>query len=462
MDAPEPAHRVRSAPPRRETRRMKPAHTRLFLAGDIMPGRGIDQILRHRVASFLFEPWVRDARTYVELAEQLNGRIPRGATPAYVWGAALAILAARQPAARIVNLETSITTSDQHWPDKSIHYRMHPANVDLLTAAGLDCCVLANNHVLDWGYPGLVETLATLEAAGIAQAGAGHDAAAAARPARLALAAGRHLHVRAFAVPSSGVPSAWAASEHHAGIQRLDDLSAKSARNIAGALRARCADGDYVLVSLHWGGNWGYEIPPRHRDFARALVEHGVDVVHGHSSHHPLGIEVHAGRLILYGCGDLLNDYEGIGGHESYRCDLALMYFADLAADGRLAALEMVPVTVRRFAIERADAAGAAWLAAMLAREGRPLGTRVTMTAAGTLALASGQIEAIRVHHLGPGRDEVLHELFPVVVLRIDLGVGAQDRVRAEHQIDPGRRPLDLAGARSRTSYRPLPAGFHS
>ena len=52
--------------------------------------------------------------------------------------------------------------------------------------------------------------------------------------------------------------------------------------------------------------------------------------MHGHSSHHVKAIEVFRGRLILYGCGDFLTDYEGVGGYEEFRGDLALMYFVEL------------------------------------------------------------------------------------------------------------------------------------
>jgi poly-gamma-glutamate synthesis protein (capsule biosynthesis protein) len=58
-------------------------------------------------------------------------------TPAYLWGDALAVLDERVPAARIINLETSITTCSDWCRDKDIHYRMHPANIDCLTAAGI-------------------------------------------------------------------------------------------------------------------------------------------------------------------------------------------------------------------------------------------------------------------------------------------------------------------------------------
>src|SRR5512145_2882467 len=115
----------------------------LFLCGDVMTGRGVDQILPHPSKPRLFEPYVTSAVTYVELAERAVGPIPRPVGFDYVWGDALAELRRVRPDARIVNLETSVTRSNEAWPDKGIHYRMHPANVPCLTAAGIDCCALA-------------------------------------------------------------------------------------------------------------------------------------------------------------------------------------------------------------------------------------------------------------------------------------------------------------------------------
>src|SRR5262249_14741720 len=98
------------------------------------------------------------------------------------------------------------------------------------------------------------------------------------------------------------------------------------------------------------------------------------------SSHHVKGIEVHAGQLILYGCGDLLTDYEAIGGHEQFRGDLGLLYLATLDPGGALAALEMVPTRMHRLRITRAPSEGLRWLAATLARCSEPLGRSVVIT----------------------------------------------------------------------------------
>jgi poly-gamma-glutamate synthesis protein (capsule biosynthesis protein) len=136
-----------------------------------------------------------------------------------------------------------------------------------------------------------------------------------------------------------------------------------------------------VVVSVHWGGNWGYDIPRRQIEFAHRLVDDGaVDIVHGHSSHHVKAIEVYKGKLILYGCGDFLNDYEGIGGYEEYRPDLSLMYFADLdPSTGKLMNLQLTATQIKRFQIQRASKDDVRWLVDILNREGRSFGTRVMM-----------------------------------------------------------------------------------
>lgn len=358
----------------------------LFLCGDVMLGRGMDQILGSPSAPELYEPYVRDARDYLRLAEAASGPIPRPAGPEYVWGEALAELTRRDPQLRLVNLETSITTRGAPWPGKSIHYRMHPRNIACLGAAGIDCVSLANNHVMDWGRDGLVETLTTLSTAGIAAVGAGEGASAWA-PAELSVPGGRVLVLGAGA-ENSGIPPAWAAAPARPGVALLPELSAAEARRLGEALAARKRPGDVAVVSLHWGGNWGYDIPEAHRRFAHALIDHGVDVVHGHSSHHPLVTEVYRGRPILYGCGDFLNDYEGIGGYAAFRGELTLMYFLDLEpARGELTALHLVPLRLRRFRLQRANEEERDWLRRLLSRLGRAVGTDVRAGPEGDLEL---------------------------------------------------------------------------
>ena len=158
-------------------------HTLTFaLAGDVMLGRGIDQILAHPGDPTLREGYVRDARDYVAFAEEASGAVPRPVDPTWPWGDALEALDDAAPDVRILNLETSITTSDDFASGKRVHYRMHPDNVGALATARPDCTTLANNHVLDFGRAGLAETLAVLSGAGLSAAGAGRDEDVARRP----------------------------------------------------------------------------------------------------------------------------------------------------------------------------------------------------------------------------------------------------------------------------------------
>ncbi|GGG36140.1 hypothetical protein GCM10010964_25060 [Caldovatus sediminis] len=358
----------------------------LALCGDVMLGRGIDQILPHPGDPALHEDYVRSALAYVALAERANGPIPRPVGFDYVWGDASEAL--RRADLRVVNLETSVTTSPDYEP-KGINYRMHPRNVGCLQAAGIECCVLANNHVLDWGEAGLLETLETLARAGIRTAGAGRDLAEAAAPAALPLPApgGGRLLVFGFGSESSGIPRHWAAAPGRPGVHLLDDLSAATAGRLAERVRAAKRPGDIALASIHWGPNWGYEIPRAFRAFAHALIDRaGFDLVHGHSSHHPQGIEVHRNRLVLYGAGDFLNDYEGIEGREEFRGDLTALYLPRLdAASGELLALRLAPFRIARMRLNRPTEEERRWLRDRLDRESRPFGVRIAADREGLL-----------------------------------------------------------------------------
>ncbi len=354
-----------------------------------MTGRGVDQILPHPSKPRLFEPYVSSAITYVQLAERVVGPIPRPVGFDYIWGDALAELRRVRPDARIVNLETSVTASEEAWPEKGIHYRMHPANVPCLTAAGIDCCALANNHILDWGRSGLAETLTTLRDAGIRTAGAGRDATEAAAPAVIEVSKEVRVMVFGYGTESSGVLRRWQATRGRSGVNLIEGLSPRSVEVIARQVAAHVRTGDIVVASIHWGGNWGYEIPPEQREFAHGLIDAaGVDLLHGHSSHHVMGVEVYRGKTILYGCGDILNDYEGIAGNEAYRGDLGLMYFPTLhVASGHLLRMSMTPTRTHRFRINRASPEAAAWLFRTMERECSKLDTQVLQQPDGSLAL---------------------------------------------------------------------------
>lgn len=350
----------------------------LSLCGDVMLGRGVDQILPHPGDPTLREALVKDARRYVELAEERNGPIPRPVGFSWPWGTALQTLDEAAPDARVVTLETSITRSDRFAADKAVNYRMHPDNVPCLAAARPDVCALANNHVLDFGHSGLEETLDALAGAGLQTAGAGHEADEARRPAVVPLGGGGRVLVFSLGTASSGIPAAWQAGAGQAGVAWLRAPSDEAAVDVVSRIRQRKQPGDLVVVSIHWGSNWGYQVPQQQVRFAHALIEGGVDLVHGHSSHHPRPLEVYRGRLILYGCGDFIDDYEGITGHEEYRDDLRVLYLAAMErASGVLSGLRMIPFQARRMRLEDASCTDVDWLRGVLTRISDPFGVAI-------------------------------------------------------------------------------------
>ena len=352
----------------------KPAGcVRLLLAGDVMTGRAIDQLFATHNPDDFGKPGNAPAARYRAWSSALHGEEHRPVRHDYIWGSALGALDRAQPDFRLVNLETAITTCGD-WADKTFTFRMHPANVDCLSTAAIDCCALANNHLMDFGRQGLADTLETLSRAGIGYAGAGSNIDTATQPWIQRLPSGGRVLVFSWAARDSGVPESWQAKPDRAGVNYLPDLSSATLSRMAALINTTRMPDDLVIVSIHWGGNWVQTIPETHRWLARSLIEHaGVDVIHGHSSHHPLGVEVHRQRLILYGCGDLINDYEGHPKYRRMRPHLGALYIADVDAHtGILRGLRIIPVQRRRFRLENPSREDSAWLNRLIRHQSQP------------------------------------------------------------------------------------------
>ncbi|KAL1917105.1 uncharacterized protein VTP21DRAFT_5303 [Calcarisporiella thermophila] len=366
----------------------------LFLCGDVVLGRGIDQILAHSCPPILYESYVKDARHYILLAIKKNGQLPTNppVQPHYLWGCLLEEFQKHKPDVKIINLETSITSSDTPWPHKPVCYRMHPDNVDVIKAAGIDIALLANNHVMDWGTQSLIDTLTTLKNAGIKSAGAGLNQKEAESPVIMDIPHKKaRVLVFSFGSPDSGVPTAWAADGNRPGVAYVDPVHPASfIEKIKELISRYKGPRDIVVFSIHWGSNWGFEIEAYHRNFARELIDTaGVDLIHGHSSHHIKGIEVYKGKLIVYGAGDFIDDYEGIEGYEEYRDDLGLMYFPSVdQVTGHVTELLLIPTRICHLKVNRATSSeDLDWIEKTLNREGAELGTSVHRTESGTFRL---------------------------------------------------------------------------
>lgn len=352
---------------------------KIFLCGDVMTGRGIDQILPDPADPVIHEPYINDARDYRNLAESKNGPIPAPVPYKYIWGEALNDLNSKKPDLRIVNLETSITNSNDYWKGKGINYKMNPRNTACLSAAKINCCSLANNHVIDWGFKGLIETCKSLNKSGIQYAGAGLNKKEAQQPAILNLKQNGRIFFFSIGSQSSGIPSDWEAKTDKSGIYLVNEYSSKSIEKITEQVSEIKKPGDIIIVSIHWGENWGYDIPREQITFAHDLIDYAkIDIIHGHSSHHFKSIEVYKEKPILYGCGDFINDYEGIGGYEEFKSDLVLMYFISISIfEHKLIGINLIPYQLKRFALNKTNPEDTEWIFRVLNREEIKFNTKV-------------------------------------------------------------------------------------
>lgn len=385
----------------------------LIYGGDSMLGRAVNLTL----------PWqspgdevVTDscmASHYLQMAlhggEQEAGELQRmrqeNADGSRLWGDLLHLRFDPPPDVRLLNLETAVTETitNKDIPNKGINYHMHSNNVAALTSlsstrhGAIDnvpyVLSFANNHSMDFGRQAFeAESLPRLRALpGQGQMiGAGINLTEATKPAILS-ARDTTVRVFGFASACSGTPRNWAASDSHSGIAWLPEVfDADSAdrafevcrRAVEAAPTHRSKSGKQralLVFSIHWGPNWAYSHPGDGQAYRRRLAhrlvdELGVDLVYGHSSHHVRGLEVHSGRLIMYGAGDLVNDYEGFknAGEEMYSC-LGGVFAVDVApGTGRVSSVLVVPVAMDRLSVRRVVPSGSLW--DPLARRRRPSG----------------------------------------------------------------------------------------
>ena len=232
---------------------------------------------------------------------------------------------------------------------------MHPANVAALQAAKVDYASLANNHTLDFKLEGLLETICTLKNAGVAFAGAGETPEEALKPATLRLPRSSENGSPSYTIElfsGSDHPSDWSTVPQF----HLIDYTEKTRERLRAQLTQKQATASPSLrvFSVHWGPNYSWRPDQEIRDLAHFLIDEcGIDIIHGHSSHHIQGVEQYKGKLIIYGCGDFVDDYAIT---QEYRNDLSAIWRVIVEGDEqqrlRLKALEIFPTRIHRFQAE--------------------------------------------------------------------------------------------------------------
>ncbi len=225
--------------------------------------------------------------------------------PCYVWGNTLEVIRTCELA--ICNLECVIADSGSPWHEesKAFHFRSHSKNIAILGCVGIDAVTLANNHCLDFGVTALSDMLSGLDKADIGHAGAGTSSEEAARPAILKIS-NTNVGLLSF---TDGMPE-WAADADRVGIYFVPpDPSSAQWRDLLKKVEHAKTKSDFLIVSPHWGSNWGYEVESIYSTLAHNLVDAGADMVFGHSGHVPRGIEIYKTRPIIYSAGDFIDDY---------------------------------------------------------------------------------------------------------------------------------------------------------
>ncbi len=223
----------------------------------------------------------------------------------YPWGDTLPIF--QQVDLRICNLECVISDWGTPWSTtpKMFHFRSDGKNVNVLKEAKIDIVSLANNHVLDFEYKALFSMLKTLDQSKIKHAGAGSNFREASASA-VTEVDGKRIGLIAF---TDNEPE-WEATENRPGVfyvpVNLHDERADILFEIIKNIRKTV---DLLIVSAHWGPNWGYYPPSEHVVFGKSLIDAGADIVFGHSSHVVRGIETYRERPLLYSAGDFVDDY---------------------------------------------------------------------------------------------------------------------------------------------------------
>jgi poly-gamma-glutamate capsule biosynthesis protein CapA/YwtB (metallophosphatase superfamily) len=281
------------------------ASTRLSMLGDVMLGRLVNEALKERVAEF-------------------------------PWGDTLPLLEGTD--FRMCNLECAISDDGEPWPAKEFHFRSDTRNVSVLLAGKVDVVSLANNHALDYGYSALVDTLETLDGAGIAHVGAGRTLSEAEAPAIV-----ERNGVRISIVGFTDNEPDWEARPDGSGVFYVPvDLRDRRSGRLLEIIEESKKKADLVVVSAHWGSNWGYTPPQEHIAFAHALVDGGADIIFGHSAHVFRGIEIYRGRPVIYSAGDFIDDY-AVDSIE--RNDESFVFLVE-ASRSRIQGLRLYPTTI--------------------------------------------------------------------------------------------------------------------
>lgn len=242
----------------------------------------------------------------------------------------------------LVNQEFAFTLNTYAVP-KVFNFKSDPEHVACLKQAGITVVNLANNHVLDFGIDGMIDTLNTLDQAGIGHVGAGIDSIQAQTPIIIEVK-----NKKIGIIGCTDNEPSWQAGRAKPGIFYVSTQSPKELLQVIATVRSQV---DYLIVTMHWGPNMVLRPMSGFVEFAHSLVDHGVDLFHGHSAHVVQGVERYKGKVILYDTGDFVDDYAV---DEMMRNDISMLFLIKIMHDQEIK-VEHIPVIIRNMRVDLAD-----------------------------------------------------------------------------------------------------------
>lgn len=261
----------------------------------------------------------------------------------YPWGDTLDIISSAD--ARFCNLECAISNKGMPWnkTKKVFHFRSDTKNVAVLKKAGINCVSLANNHALDYGYDALLEMLDTLKDQNINCAGAGRDLEAAMHPAIFKV----HNYKLGWLALTDNEPI-WEATGNSPGTYFVPiSLENRRYPELLNLIKKTKASVDILIVSVHWGPNWGYRPKTNHIPFAHSLIDSGADIIFGHSCHVFQGVEFYKNCPIIYSAGDFIDDY-AVDPEE--RNDQSFIFLVEIK-NKKITGLKLYPTIIKNFQV---------------------------------------------------------------------------------------------------------------
>jgi poly-gamma-glutamate synthesis protein (capsule biosynthesis protein) len=243
----------------------------------------------------------------------------------------------------LVNLECPFTSRGEPIP-KNFNFRARPSTVSVLVDAGVRVVSLANNHLMDYGPDGVADTIATLDAAGIAHFGAGRTLAEARKPAFVEVG-GLKIAFLGYLILGEKHPEpavVWA-TETKAGVAGHPSDWTVVEKMVREDVAAAKAQADLVIPFFHWGregskGPDAYQIA-----LAKAAIESGAAAVLGSHPHVLHGMERIGKVPVFYSLGNFV-----FGGNWNPRDKDSVLVKARFDRSGYLGA-ELFPLRTDRY-----------------------------------------------------------------------------------------------------------------